>query len=458
MPARWATFAVTRATPEVSRLADDIRARRLPNCRYLPLLLIPRGEIGEAPPTGCAPGPFVDDSVVEFASSIDGLLRILDTAERTLAVQGNRWACGGSPTLLRVVPPLVLRVWGHAARGRLSSRLGHPAALNLSLAMHPRVPWATLHPIRVATYAASKIVPVLAAAGNLGNELDSEQMSQMALLPWTIGVTATEDAAGTRLLGSASKDVIGQSGSLLAAFGENPFLSGSFGTSFATARVTRQAVALSSFASRLADADAIVQGILLLASPLPISCYVDRYNVDHTVTGRPSHAELPYLSPNYIDFDALEAVHHVLRSAGALWRAAPTPALTTRLLFAAARLTTCCGPETNVAGFLDDDAAEQFIRSFDGAQFADFFCDTPQLLTNGDRTRLKRHLLVADGLAGNLVREAHTNEIRLDAGMKTGWLQSSTPFPVPDPYPEDDPTVREIRAAKSWPDPSLLPP
>lgn len=400
---------------------------------------------------------------------INRVLLEADALARIWAPNGNRWAVqwdgphdeAGYPVQLPDQPPQRVPsfVAGIDPIGipHLDSdfmrwtRVAQPAVLRLSLqsgslARPDRVAMA------VATRTASDLVPVLVAAGNWGRGRRS-RLSPLATFPWTISVAAMGDEDGTALhpcssVGTATREGRPAVGPDIAAYGENTYLPGTFGTSFAVPRAAQQLVSIVAFLLQLAEAQARIRTGEIAGVPLPLALDIDvGYEGYDPRPPRPL-TMLPFVG---VDLAAVAAALSILDGAGLQLNLGPRSA--ERILLASARPVAALAEHEVGRGFVDGTTTRARLQDFSGEDLLDLCCPARSNVDESTRRRL-RDVVVADGSAVPVLQSCSNGALlRYSMELSTGKVRATMRSPT---HTAGTTLFQEERSDYRWP-PDTLP-
>jgi hypothetical protein len=215
-------------------------------------------------------------------------------------------------------------------------RIAHPTAIALSLQLRQRTKMTDDHILSITTHAASKFLPVLVAAGNWGT-FGPGTLSPLARLPWTIAVGASSDPEGKELHPKSSFGKINSKlgeGVTVVAYGENNFVTGEFGTSFAVPRALRCLMLLTSFILQLRTEEETRRTGLLGGTPLLHHISVD---IGFTDFDPSPSLPLPMIPRIGIKREAFHSTLDVLNEAGLTLRVEPSPMIMKQMLISSAK-------------------------------------------------------------------------------------------------------------------------
>jgi hypothetical protein len=361
----------------VTKVTDEIKARievdrNIFRFKMLPFIALKTGhQWATNPPVGTRITPFTKTSYA-LTWAINRALLEASHLTCTWAPNGNRWVLGveGKPMYVvstgedgKTIESLALVE---------EVRVAHPAALALSLQLRQGRVLPDDDILSITTRVASRVMPVLVAAGNWGI-VGENTLSPLAKLPWTIAVGATSDEAGTRRHEKSSIGVRGSdpnSGVTVVAYGENPFVPGTFGTSFAVPRALAQVLTLTSFVLQISQIDETHRTGRLGGVPL-----LQRLSVDTGFASfdpRPS-LPLPMIPLVGVDQSAVRLAAQILRAAGARMAIDPTPEIIRRMLVDSARPMPEYDSSEVGAGFVSTETTLEYLRNFNALDLAKLF-------------------------------------------------------------------------------------
>ena len=310
-------------------------------------------------------------------------------------------------------------------------RIAHPTAISLSLQLRQGRVLADNDILSITTRVASRSMPLLVAAGNWG-DYGEGSLSPLAKLPWTIAVGATSDEGGTKRLPRSSIGTKGsdlRSGVTVVAYGENSFVPGEFGTSFAVPRALAQINTLTAFILQMKQIDFTRRTGLLGGIPLLLS-----FLVDTGFTGfdpRPS-LPLPMIPRVGVDRSAVLEVIEILDQHGASPDINPSSEIVRRMLIESARPMPGLDPSEVGAGFVSTEGTLDYLRTFNGRNFVQLFAPNSPL----DESRLAQlsEIQLADTATLNALEEVTRRSLLLyTIDFRTGRIYASMRDPEMDP-------------------------
>lgn len=397
------------------------------------------------PPPGTRITAFTETSYA-LAWAINRLLLEADHVKRIRAPNGNRWAVG-----LNETPGYVAWMNGGLTQLPLVEhvRIGHPAVLSLSLQLRQGRRLADDDILSMTTRVASRVMPVIVAAGNWGI-LGEGSLSPLARLPWTIAVGAASDEAGTRRHPSSSIGRAGDDpdlGVTITAYGENPHVPGTYGTSYAVPRAVAQVLTLTSFLLQIRRVDETNRTGLLGGVPL-----LQRFTVDMGFRDFDPRPSLPLsMIPNVgINQSAVQTCLGILQAAGIALEVEPSPAVIRKMLIETARPVPGAESFEVGAGFVCKDTTMDYLRRFDGERLAELFVDG-SLLDDALRSQLRRHLLADDSQLDILEELSRRSSLSLCIDFRTGEIHASMRDPS---MKEGARGITKDASRYSWPPPT----
>jgi hypothetical protein len=433
-------LVVREDSDQLRALADEcptafFRFKRLPFVAVRPdesILSGPPPEVTEVLP--------ISSDTYNLLWAINRMLLEASDLSWTWAPNGNRWAIewdgangldGFPVTVPREAPRQVPSFVAGFAFGVpvLDSstvawtRIANPAAMHLSL-QSAFLEWGDLKALDLATRVASRQMPVVVAAGNWGRGRRS-RLSPLARLPCTISVAALADEVGTRLDPTSSVGLAGVDGPTIAAFGENIYASGTFGTSFAVPRVARQLATLATFAAELSEAVNRSVGRPIAGVPLPALFGIDYGFLEYDP--KPPEA-LPMLPFCAVDPAALERVSSILRDHGLTAQYLFGSETVVRMLLASARPTRFGRHEVGY-GVVSDDTTAQYLKEFTGADLIETCHVSSRELDISWRSELNRIRIAVQSEVESLQRRAWTASLTFSIELETSQVFGSMRSP-----------------------------
>ena len=415
---RWKVLlTIAELTQEIQEGLTDPRVFRF---KMLPFVALEGGHPWASnPPAGTRVTPFTKTSYA-LAWSINRELLEASHLARTFAPNGNRWAMGtkSSPeypilddvggSMIRMLP-LVENV-----------KIAHPSVMSLSLQLRQGRILTDDDILSITTRVASRSMPLLVAAGNWGIHGEGS-LSPLAKLPWTIAVGATKDAAGTERLAKSSIGDKGsdlRSGVTVVAYGENFFVPGTFGTSYAVPRAVAQVLTLTAFVLQMRQVYFTRQTGRLGGVPLLLWFLVDIELGG--VGGRPS-LPLPIIPRAGVDEAAVLEIFEILYHVGVSPHIEPTSEIARRMLVESARPMPGLDPSEVGAGFVSNEGTLEYLRKFNGLDFVDLFASGASL-DNSSRHRLSR-IRPADSASLDALAEiVHRSTLHYSIDFRTGRI------------------------------------
>ena len=418
---RWKVLlTITELTKEIEEGVKDPRAFRF---KMLPFVALEGGHPwASSPPNGARLTPFTKTSY-SLAWAINRELLEAHHLARTFAPNGNRWVLGekGTPSY-----PILESANGMGIQMLPlieNVRIAHPCAMSLSLQLRQGRILADDDILSITTRVASRSMPLLVAAGNWGIYGEGS-LSPLAKLPWTIAVGATKDAAGTERLPESSVGVRGsdlRSGVSVVAYGENTFVPGTFGTSYAVPRVVAEVLTLTAFVLQMRQVDFTRRTGRLGGIPLLLW-----FNVDTGFAGydpQPS-LPLPMIPRAGVDRSSVLEVIEILQSFGGSPDIEPKSEVVRRMLIESARPMPGLDSSEVGAGFVSSEGTLEYLRNFNGRNFVELFAAGASL----DELTLLR--LSRIGLADSATLEAleeivNRSMLRYSIDFRTGRIHAS---------------------------------
>jgi hypothetical protein len=269
-----------------------------------------------------------------------------------------------------------------------------PAVLPvLNLSVGPKsatYPFAPNDLVNVATFAASKEMLVVVAAGNCG----TLGMSAWATPTWVLAVGATSDKEGTELAEYSSRGPSDGStpGPDLVAWGtiyvnDEPLV----GTSYAAPRVTGMARLITAAFVQLGRHVRLAQGAPPHGVPLIGTAGIDRYGarIWQTIKGLQDVPALPILG---VRADRVRDLIDVTTAAQLSLNVRANPDLLREILIASTTPVPGRGPHEVGAGFVDEDRVMSRLAALTGLDLVRWFGGNrnfdPALLTEPVRNQL----------------------------------------------------------------------
>lgn len=376
-----------------------------------------------------------------------GLLELSHLA-RTWAPNGNRWAMGLAAAPEFVIPsksdPDVLD-WIPLVT---NTQISHSVACYLSLQLRHGQPLPHDSMLGIATRITARTMPLLVAAGNWGT-FGEGTLSPLAMLPWTIAVGATVDADGTRRLIESSVGQRGQprrNGVAIMAYGENDFVPGTFGTSYAAPRAFAQFAAMTAFLLELKNVDftrrtGVLQGVPLLASLTVDSGFTD-------YDPRPS-LPLPMIPLMGVDREAAKGVFSVLDRAGCDFRIEAFPQAVKSMVLESARPMPGYHEWEVGAGFVSHETTLTYLTNFNGDDLARLMLPGVHL-DDQVRTELRSFALTDQAQLKPLLEVARRSMLRYAIDYRTGEIFASMRDPGISP---DETGYHKSPSRYLWPQP-----
>jgi subtilisin family serine protease len=261
--------------------------------------------------------------------------------------------------------------WGWDDDRVLPTRLALVAALNVSLQAN-RAPYDPDDPVSLAATEASRVLPIVVAAGNRRPPSDSDRrIYGWAAAPNVISVGATlEDGRAIAPYSLVGDVASGLQGPTVVADGDDE--SGvEFGTSFAAPKVSSQLALIAAALMLLRSTglgcipEATLEGV-----PLVARCFID---ID-ALPGSEGHGELvhdfskrrrmlPCLPTDGANTAAVKALIEMTGGADSVFLSLPRPEMLTALLLATARPVPDAGPDEAGAGWVSTPTTTAFLLS-----------------------------------------------------------------------------------------------
>ncbi len=436
----------------IEQLTDEVRAglphEDLFRFKMFPLVAVrPHHPWATNPPAGSHLTP-VSPTSYHLAWGLNRALLELSHLARTWAPNGNRWAMGRSDAPPFVIPsesdpnsldwiPLVAE-----------TQIAHPAGCHLSLQLRQGQPLASDSILSIATRVIAHHMPLLVAAGNWG-EFGEGTLSPLAALPWTIAVGATSDVDGTSRLPASSIGRPGQSpecGVAVMAYGENDFVPGTYGTSYAAPRAFAQVASMTAFLLQLRNVGLTRRTGILHGVPLLVGMTVDAGFVDYDP--RPS-LPLPMLPILGVSREAVLSVLGILERAGYDLRIEAHPRAVTSMLLESARPMAAYPTWEVGAGFVCDETTLAYLSRFSGEDLADLMLPEADL-RNDVRDELRTFTLADQSQLSRLVHVARRSMLRYAVDYHNGQIVASMRDPGMSP---GETGYRKVPSRYSWPPP-----
>lgn len=414
--------------------------------KMLPLIALKAGHPWESSP---APGlrkiAFTQTSYA-VAWAINRALLEANHLARTWAINGNRWVMN----LNNTPPYMAIQDLDSRKIDTLplteEVRIAHPTAIALSLQLRQRTKMTDDHILSITTHAASKFLPVLVAAGNWGS-FGPGTLSPLARLPWTIAVGASSDSEGKEL---HPKSSVGKTDSKLGegvtvvAYGENSFVSGEFGTSFAVPRALRSLMLLTSFILQLRTVEETRRTGLLGGTPLLHHISVD---IGFTDFDPSPTLPLPMIPRIGINEEALHSTLNALNEAGLVLRIEPSPTIMNKMLISSAKPMPNYKPHEVGYGFVSTGLTIKYLSAFTGLDLAKLFFDDSEL--NPSLTKaLSSYKLANKDELDTLNDIAVRSALSFSIDYRTGKIHASMRDPSMDP---NETGFRKEKNNYSWP-------
>lgn len=367
----------------VEGLTEDVKARirsdsNIFRFKMLPFVALPADHPwSNSPPPGLREIGFTKTSYA-LAWSINRALLEAGHLARMWAPNGNRWVLG-----LDKPPQFIAMKNGSANEidtlGLVEEvRIAHPAVIALSLQLRQGAKMTEDHILSITTRVAAQSLPVLVAAGNWG-DFGTGTLSPLARLPWTIAVGATSDPEGTMLFPKSSIGEVGSKrgeGVSVVAYGENSFVPGEFGTSFAVPRVVEYLLLLTSFILQLRAVAETRRTGLLGGVPL-----LQRISIDKGFVGfdpRPT-LPLPMIPRLGVNKEAVNTTLDALSAAGLAPRIDTNPSVIRSMLIASAKPMDRYKPHEVGFGFVSQSSTIEYLSQFTGLELAELFFNAADL-------------------------------------------------------------------------------
>jgi len=345
--------------------------------KMLPFIALKAGHPwAKAPPKGLREIAFTKTSYA-LAWAINRALLEASHLARTWAPNGNRWVIGLDK------PPQYIMIDGSTNELEQMPleelvRIAHPAVIGLSLQLRQNTKMTDDHILSITTRVAAKSLPILVAAGNWG-VFGAGTLSPLAQLPWTIAVGASSDPEGTKLLPKSSIGEVGSKcgeGLTIIAYGENEFVPGEFGTSFAVPRVLQCLLLLTNFILQLRAKEETMRTGLLGGVPLTLHITIDKGF--QGFDPRPS-LPLPMIPLHGVNREAVESTLNTLNAAGLALCIEPFPHIIRRMLIACAKPMNHYKPHEVGFGFVSKVSAIEYLSKFTGLDLAKLYFEESDL-------------------------------------------------------------------------------
>ena len=441
----WTTLLV------VERLTEEVKARIRSDSDIFRFKMLPFVALrvnhpwSTSPPPGLREIGFTTTSYA-LAWSINRALLEASHLARTWAPNGNRWVLG-----LDKPPQYIAMRDGSATDiGTLGLieevRIAHPALIALSLQLRQRTKMTDDHILSITTRVAARYLPILVAAGNWG-AFGAGTLSPLARLPWTIAVGAASDPQGTELSPISSIGDIGSKrgdGVTVIAYGENAFVPGEFGTSFAVPRVRGYLLLLTSFILQLRAVEETRRTGLLGGVPL-----LQGISVDKGFSGfdpRPS-LPLPMIPRLGVNREAVNSALDALGAAGLTPRIEPYPSVMRRMLIACAKPMYRYKPHEVGFGFVSQSSTIEYLSQFTGLELAGLFFEESDL-DGSLRETLRGCKLANHEELESLYEIARRSSLVYAIDYHTGEIHASMRDPGMDPA---ETGFRKEPTDYSWP-------
>jgi hypothetical protein len=349
--------------------------------KMLPLIAVRAGHSwSNSPPSGFRKIVFTKRAY-QVAWCIDKAFYEAYRLSSTWAINGNRWVLGMK------FPPQYLIAHGYNTPEleyvpqSYFIRIAHPALFGLSLQLPQGTEMTDYHILSIATRVVAKSIPVMVAAGNWG-QLGAGSLSPLARLPWTIAVGATSDFEGTKLHHTSSIGEIGSKideGVTVVAYGENPFVPGLFGTSYAVPRAGQALIVLTCFILQIRALEEIKTSGHLGGVPL-----LQYISVDKGFEGFDTHPSLPLpMIPLYgVNQFAVNSTLNILQDAGLSICIEPNPSIMRRMLIASAKMMDHYKHHEVGYGFVSEATTIKYLSTFTGGSLAELFIEKSNLDDN----------------------------------------------------------------------------
>lgn len=310
---------------------------------------------------------------------------------------------------------------------RLDTRLGFMSAINMSMGLsNVDIPFSPSDPVNIATKAASRIVPVVVAAGNAYQRVDGrETMNPWAESPWVIAVGATDTSEGGNL---ASYSSVGtpdnpESGPMVVAYGQSGISADprDQGTSFAAPRVASILAYMAQYCLTLRhfvqkDKGGYVEGIPIVGIGY----------IDEGIELKERSLPLAALPRTGIDLDALKAVLSKLDQFGLRVHTWPTPQHLRQMLVASAEPLPDLAPHEAGYGFVSYETTKRYLEQFSGADFASLFCPEATA-SSGVRQLLRDYRLTDTNALPHLLSVWEQSLYQWAVDLQDGQLLASPP-------------------------------
>lgn len=419
----------------VEGLTENVKARIRSDSDIFRFKMLPFVALKAGHPWSSSPPPGLREisfSKTSYAVAWAINRALLETSHlaRTWAPNGNRWVLG-----LDKPPQYIAMKDGSANELSALSlfeevRIAHPAVISFSLQLRQRTKMTNDHILSIATRVAAKSLPVLVAAGNWG-AFGAGTLSPLARLPWTIAVGATSDPEGTKLFQKSSIGEIGSKrgeGVTLVAYGENIFVPGEFGTSFAVPRVAEYILFLTSFILQLRAIEDTRRTGLLGGVPLLQYILIDSGFADFDP--RPP-LPLPMIPQLGVNRKAVNSTLDALHSVGLTSRIEPNPLVMRRMLIACAKAIDGYKPHEVGFGFVSQASTIEYLTQFTGLELAELFFEESNL-DSSLRDTLRGCMLANPDELGSLYEIARRSSLAYSIDYRTREIHASMRDPGMD--------------------------
>ena len=442
---RWEVLlTVTELTKEIEEGVEDPRVFRF---KMLPFVALQGGHPwASSPPKGARLTPF-KETWYALAWAINRELLEAHHLARISAPNGNRWVLGekGRPLYPIVKNTDDMRIEMLPIIEK-NVRIAHPCVMSLSLQLCQGRTLADDDILSITTRVASRFMPLIVAAGNWGRYGEGS-LSPLAKLPWTIAVGATKDEAGTARLAKSSVGVRGsdlRSGVSVVAHGENPFIPGMSGTSYAVPIVVNQVQMFTAFVLQMRQIDFTRRTGRLGGIPLLLWCFVDTGFVGYDPQ---PPLPLPMMPRTGVDQSSVLEVIEILESSGISSDIEPKPEVVRRMLVESARPMPGLDSSEVGAGFVSSEGTLEYLRNFNGRNFVELFAKGASL-DESTLLRLSRIRLAESATLEALQEIVIYSTLRYAIDYRTGKIYA--PMRGPGLYETEHGFTKEP-SDYSWP-------
>ena len=333
-----------------------------------------------------------------------------------------------------------------------SVRIAHPCAITLSLQLRQGRVLADDEFLSITTRVASRSMPLLVAAGNWGI-FGEGSLSPLAKLPWTIAVGATRDEAGTERLPKSSVGVKGsdlRSGVTVVAYGENSFVPGEYGTSFAVPRAQIQVLTLTAFVLQMRQVELTRRTGVLGGIPLLLTFTVDTGFEDYDP--HPS-LPLPMIPRAGVDESAVLEVIEILHHFGVSPDIEPDSEIVRRMLVDSARPMPGLDSSEVGAGFVSTEETLKYLQNFNGRNFVELFASSAPL-DESSLVRLGRIRLADSATLEAMEEVVRRSSLGYSIDFRTGEIHASMRDPG---MKKSEHGFTKEPSRYSWPPPLWVP-